>query len=259
MLFKMIVSTPISRTPKYWRVSNDKMELMYCVETEFINATRLCFSIRKTNCLEKWFRSDNALRIQYHLRKQLEPKSLMEFNVKSATGCEVYIHPALAIHLANWFGPEYNYPMMQLLQEITINIALRNRATLIAQPPKTHSFIFLELSKHKTMHQYFAIECDTADCGGRIDRVVGIWPNAEVIFQQHHVPKHVKVLEELKLNWSGEGDISINVNDYCGSAMEEVALLTLLKKMCQSDEDPAIMRCAYDVPDCASSAYDNIV
>ena len=109
----MIASSPTSRTPKYWRVSNDKLELLYCAETEFINSTLLCYTIRKTDCLEKWFRSDGALRIQYHLRKQLEPDSPMEFKVKSSKGLEVYIHPALAIHLANWFGPEYNYPAMQ--------------------------------------------------------------------------------------------------------------------------------------------------
>ena len=249
----MIASVPHDR--RYWKVSYDRLEVLYCTETEFINATQLCYFIRKRDCLEKWYRTDAALRLQFHLNKQLEPGSPTEFKVKTNKGWDCYIHPALALHLATWFGMHYNYPMCKLLQQITINTTLAKQPAQANhhQQAKTHTFTFLELSKEKNMHQYYAVECDSVDCGLRIGKVKAIWPKAEIIFQHHYVPEKVKVIEALKANWNDVGDISINENHYCGSAME-VALLTLIRKLCQSEEDPTIMCVAYDEPDC--SAYD---
>src|SRR3977135_2221463 len=119
-----------------WKASDGMLDLFYCYDTGFINATRLCQYIRKNNfknSLEHWQRSPNALRLEYELQQQLGKENAT--NV--VLGNEIYIHPAMAVHLATWLGFQYSYPVLKMLQEIAV---VKDRE--VRRPISTHSFIF---------------------------------------------------------------------------------------------------------------------
>src|SRR3977135_1079732 len=87
---------------------------------------------------------------------------------------------------------------------------------------------------------------------------------AEILFHQNRISNNVKVNEAIRTDWNtGYGDICINQNNFCGSRHEEVKVLTILRQICKSKEDPVVMRSACDKPDCkygnCSSKYDSVV
>ena len=253
----MISVIPYERN--IWKASDGILDLFYCYDTGFINATRLCQYIHKNkfkNSLEHWQRSPKALRLEYELQQQLGKENAIEF----VLGKETYIHPAMAVHLATWLGYQYSYPILKMLQEIVIVKDREKRRPLTRRPTTTHTFIFIELGHGKSLHQFYAVECPTLESNDRITGVCRNHPNSHVIFKQDGVPTDTNVFNLIKQNWNTAGDICIKHN-YCGSALEEVALLEMLRKMCNSDMDPETMRAAYDVVDscCASTNYDTIV
>src|SRR3977135_1361509 len=132
-----------------WKASDGTLELLYCKDTGYINATQMCRFICKKNRVKDWSRTAHTVAVETHLLRQLSDDGQTRFKVDTKAGSEVYIHPALTIHLANWFGPKYNYPTCKLLQQITINTAMGNVITKInvnrSPAPSLlvgHSFLF---------------------------------------------------------------------------------------------------------------------
>src|SRR3981189_2893974 len=165
-----------------WKASDGTLELLYCKDTEYINATQLYFFVSKTHCLDKWLSSNHTLKLEYHLRGQLGDGCTTQFKIDTKNGSDIYIHPSLLPHLANWFGPKYNYPICKLLQKIMINTAMSKVMKVTHYKPAlyTHSFIFFELDEDEDdcLQQFFAVECETSKCDKHIQTTTTIHSKA---------------------------------------------------------------------------------
>jgi KilA-N domain len=231
----MITIVPFRK--KYSIASDGKYDLMFLQENEYVNAYRMCMQLRNSNCLDRWRYSIGTKHLYNELQKLGEEPEITDDKT-------LFIHPTLVPHLAVWFGPQYNYPFLKLLQAITRNTVDKKHEAL----KPSHTFAFIELSP-TGLQRFYALECTSGMYTKRIDELAVQHPQLEVIFLHHQVPNDAHVVDEIRKDFQKSGNICMNHKRFCGSVMAEAAMLELLCKLCGTETRPCIMRTSYDVPD----------